>query len=345
MDVAIKVIYNVALLFVMMVPGFLMKKCRLCDERFGKGLSNLVLYIAQPALTLLAYLRPYDENIMVNALYVFGFSVVLHGIFAGVAMLFFKKAPDSRRRMLRFATIFSNAAFMGIPLIAVVLEPEYLGATLYATIYNITFNLFLWSLGAWICTNGRDENTNGVDDFHDKKKVSILTALTHPTTIASVIGLAFLLLQNPIPQLKIMIPEVLADQELTVANALPKILVEALTMLKGLVAPLSMAVIGLRLADMSFNGMLRDVEMYIFIVLRHIALPLISVGIVKLVGLVVPLNPAVEMVTVILAAAPAASSATMFAEKFDCDAVYVSRLVTVSTVISIVTIPLILLLV
>ena len=53
----------------------------------------------------------------------------------------------------------------------------------------------------------------------------------------------------------------------------------------------------------------------------------------------------VEMVVVILAAAPAATSATMFAEKYDCDANYVSRLVTVSTLLSIVTMPLILLLV
>ena len=78
MEVAIKLIYNVALLFIMMIPGVLMKKCRLCSDGFGKGLSNLVLYIAQPALTFVAYLRPYDKQIMINSLYVLGFSIVLH---------------------------------------------------------------------------------------------------------------------------------------------------------------------------------------------------------------------------------------------------------------------------
>jgi predicted permease len=48
----------------------------------------------------------------------------------------------------------------------------------------------------------------------------------------------------------------------------------------------------------------------------------------------------VLMVTLILAACPAASSATMFAEKYDCDAVYVSRLVAFSTILSIATMPL-----
>ena len=326
MEIAVKLIYNVALLFIMMIPGVLMKKCRLCSDGFGKGLSNLVLYIAQPALTFVAYLRPYDERIMINALYVFGFSIVLHALFAAVAMLCFKKAPDSMRRMLRFATIFSNVAFMGIPLIAAVLEADYPGSTVYALLYSITFNLLLWSLGAWICTNGRDTNDNNVDDFSDNKKASILTALIHPTTIASAIGLIFFIF--PIH---------------SYVNG--TIIEESFVMLKGLVAPLSMVVIGLRLSDMSFKGVHKDKEMYVFIALRHIILPLLSLAIVKLVGILVELDPAVEMVTVILAAAPAATSATMFAEKFDCDAMYVSRLVTISTLISIVTIPLILLLV
>ena len=38
-------VYNVALLFIMMLPGIIMKKCKLAPEGFGKGLSNIVLYI------------------------------------------------------------------------------------------------------------------------------------------------------------------------------------------------------------------------------------------------------------------------------------------------------------
>ena len=106
-----------------------------------------------------------------------------------------------------------------------------------------------------------------------------------------------------------------------------------------------MVVIGLRLADMNFKGILKDKDMYIFILLRHILLPLASLGVVKLVGLIIEVPDVVEMVIVIMASAPAATSATMFAEKYDCDANYVSRLVTVSTLLSIVTMPLILLLV
>lgn len=341
MEVVVKIIYNVALLFIMMIPGVLLKKLKMVPDGFGKGLSNLVLYIAQPALIFLAYVRDFNAEILRNSAYVFALSIVAHALFAVIAMLCFKGAEDARRRMLRFATIFSNAAFMGIPLISVVLEEAYPGATLYASIYNITFNLFLWSLGVFICTSKRDVNADGVDDYkevsnikkneNDDKKVkdgsgSILKAIYHPVTIAAIIGLVFFILP--------------------INTYVPGLVIESLTMLKNLVAPLSMVVIGLRLADMKFDGVLKDKHMYLFFALRHVILPLIIIAIIKLLSLCgINIEYVVAMVVVILAATPAASSATMFAEKFDCDAQYVSRLVTISTILSIATMPLLLMLV
>lgn len=327
MGVAIKIIYNVALLFIMMIPGVLLKKCRLSTDGIGKGISNLVLYIAQPALIFLAYLRPYDREILINSAYIFALSVIAHVIFSVVSMCCFKKSQDSARRMLRFATVFSNAAFMGIPLISAVLEDSYPGATVYASIYNITFNLFLWSLGVYICTDKRDVNENGTEDDveHIKQGSSLLKALYHPVTIAAAVGLVFFILP--------------------IESYVPSLITESFTMLKNLVAPLSMVVIGLRLADMSFKGIFKDRDMYVFVALRHIILPLMVLGITKLIGMIIDIPIVVQMVVVIMASAPAATSATMFAEKYDCDADYVSKLVTLSTLLSIVTMPLILLLV
>jgi len=331
------IIENVALLFIMMVPGILMKKLGLAPDGFGKGLSKLVLYIAQPALIFLAYVRDFDKEILLNSVWVLLLSVAVHIIFSIISLASFKKAPDNMRRMLRFATIFSNAAFMGIPLIGAVLEESYPGATMYASIYNITFNLFLWSLGVYICTDDRDEDGDGVTDgdvatdYHEvrkkkKSKASIGKALLHPVTLAAALGLVFFILP--------------------INSYVPDIITDSLSMLKSLVAPLSMVVIGLRLAEMDFRGVTKDKYMYLFLAMRHVILPAIVVLLIKLLTLCgVAISPVVTLVTVILAAAPAASSATMFAEQFDCDAVYVSRIVAISTILSIVTMPLIIMLV
>ena len=333
MDIT-KLIANVAVLFVMMVPGIILKKCKMASDTFGKGISNLVLYIAQPCLIVCAYLDCVLSfaDIWKNVLLVFVFSILAHLLFSVVALFCFGKAPEAKQRMLRFATIFSNAAFMGIPLIQAVCGSE---AAIYASIYNITFNLFLWTLGVHLCTaeKGIDHDGDGDSDLKDeliglhktsKKEISITKVLFHPVTLASIIGILCLLLR---------VNRYAMDLG---------IVWDCLSMLKGLVAPLSMVVIGLRFADIKWKGAFADQHMYWFLALRHILLPLVVMAVIKLTvlcGLNIP--TVVQDVIIIMAATPAASSATMFAEKYDCDAAYVSRLVVVSTILCIATMPLI----
>ena len=325
MDIILSLITQVAILFVMMVPGILLKKFDLVNDSFGKGLSNLVLYIAQPALILYAYLAyDGDGSIWLNALWVLIFSVVAHFLFAGIAIMHFRGAEDGQRRMLRFATVFSNAAFMGIPLISVLLGPE---ATIYASIYNISFNVFLWSLGVYFCTVRRDEDGDGIPDGEHKvkPKISPLKVALHPVNIAAVIGILPL--------------------ALGITSYIPEFVMGCLEMLKSLVAPLAMVVIGLRMAGMSFRGTFRDKYLYLFLGFRHFALPILVLGVMWLLSVVgFSFSSTVVTVTLLLAATPAATSATMFAEKYDCDAVYTSRIVIISTLLSIVSMPLLVLL-
>ncbi len=328
-----ELILNVAILFIMMIPGVILKKCKLVTDGFGKGISNLVLYIAQPCLIVYAYLsaRSSFTDIWVGCLMTFILSVIAHSIFVAVALPVFKKAPDGACRMLRFVTIFSNAAFMGIPLIqAIIPDPT---AAIYASIYNVTFNLFLWTLGVKLCTDGKDDESEAHGDgcdchevLHRVSNVSIKKVLLHPVTLSSLFGILLL---------------VIGVKESTLQSSGLGIISDSLLMLKNLVAPLSMVVIGLRLADIDLHGFFRDIYMYIFLVLRHLALPLIVVGIMAALSAFLPIDKNVMLVTAIMASAPAATSATMFAEKYDCDAPYVSRLVTVSTILCIATMPII----
>ena len=328
MNIVGDIIYNVAIFFIMMIPGIILKMTKMADGGIGKGLSNLVLYIAQPALIFVSYLRDFSVEILINALYVLALSFVVHLIFTFLAKLFYKTAPDRMRRMLEFATIFSNAAFMGIPLISVVLESTFPGATLYASIYNITFNIFLWSVGVRICTAGKDRDENGISDHVDEKwlKKGIIKALLHPVSIAAYLGLIVFCF--------------------SLHSYLPAIITDSLGRLQGLVAPLSMVVLGLRFVDVDFKRVLKDKFMYIFLVARHLALPILTVGLIKLLVLAgLPLSEVVIKAVVIMVSAPAATSATMFAEKYDCDSAYVSGLVAVSTLVSILTMPLVMMLV
>ena len=331
-------VINVGILFIMMIPGLILKKFKMVGADFGKGISNLVLYIAQPSLIVYAYLSCESEfsEIWLPCVLTFAISMLIHFIFSAVAFAFFRREPESKRKMLRLVTIFSNAAFMGIPLIQSILSPE---AAIYASIYNITFNLFLWTLGVHLCTRRSGEDMDGDNDsdivdellsakHHMKKEVSIKKVLLHPVTIASAVGVILLILGINVTVLE--------------SNSLG-IISDSLEMLKSLVAPLSMVVIGLRLAELKLDGVLTDVGMYIFLALRHLVLPLTSAAVMWLLTLIgVPIDEVTRTVIIILAATPSATSATMFAEKYDCDAAYTSRLVLISTILSIGTMPFVL---
>lgn len=332
MDIAYKLIYTVAIFFTMMLPGIVMKKCKLSTDGLGKGLSNLVLYIAQPALILRSYLRAFDSKILVNMLYVFLFSVIAHLIFTVVALMCFKKSPDGIRRMLRFSVIFSNAAFMGMPLIESVLGAE---ALIYASIYNITFNGWLWTLGVYICTANRDVDGDGIEDGVNMRKndgISFKRVILHPTMLAAFIGLVcfFLSLDASVPR-----------ETLPVYS---RFIVEVLDSLKSLVAPLSMVVLGLRLAEVDLRGFFKEKDLYVCLALRHVLLPAIVFAIMRFMAIFLDIHIDVITSVLIMASAPVATSATMFAEKYDCDSAYVSKVVAISTLISIVTMPLLALL-
>ena len=302
---AINLIYNVGILFLMMIPGIIMVKTKLAGEGFGKSVSNLVLYIAQPALILKAYIRPFDMEVVTNALWVLVLAFLSHALFAVIAFAVYRNVEDAKRRILRFATIFSNAAFMGIPLIVGVLGEE---AAVYASIYSIAFNVFSWSLGVYIFTD-------------DKKQASPMKVLVHPVTISSIIGILVFLLP--------------------IETVVPALLVDALDMLAALVAPLSMLVIGLRLASLDLRGIFRDKWMYIYLSLRLIILPCLVFLIMLLLKLcVIPLNSTVMTVVFVCGATPAATATSMFSERYDGDAAYAGKLVAISTLLSVATMPL-----
>ncbi len=328
-QIATSLIYQVAILFLMMIPGIIIKRGRLAPDDFGKGLSGFVLYVAQPALVFLAYLQPYNSKVLAGIGWVLLFSMLAHAVFTLFAFIVFSRTERSKQKILRMVTIFSNAAFMGIPLIGAIMDAT---ALLYATIYNITFNLVLWSLGVYICTHDKDFNGDGMQSEEEKRIIrrrafgSLLYAFRHPVTVAALLGLVFFFLP--------------------IEGYVPALITDAFGMLKATVAPLSMVVIGLRLASTDFKGLFRDKHLYLFLALRHLLLPGIVLLLLRLGNLLFPdgIDLAVMQVVLILAAAPAASSSTMFAERYDCDAAYAGKLVTVSTALSILTMPLLLIL-
>jgi predicted permease len=111
-------------------------------------------------------------------------------------------------------------------------------------------------------------------------------------------------------------------------------------MLKNTVAPMSMMIIGMRLADLNLKGAFRDKYLYLGLSLRLIVFPLgafVLLAICKLLGFY---DPTGFTVILVCASTPVASATCMFAEKFGSDSTSASKFVSVSTVLSLATMPL-----
>lgn len=145
-------------------------------------------------------------------------------------------------------------------------------------------------------------------------KVRLKALLLNPGIIGIVIGLPLYLLDVPVPAL----------------------FVEPVELISALNTPLAMIVVGGYIAQVKLRAFVSDLAVYKMAVLRLVVAPLLYLALVWL------LRPdeTLLMSTVIQAATPVAANCVLFAVQYDSDAELASKSVAVSTALSVVTIPL-----
>lgn len=312
---------SVLTLFCFMIPGFLLRKAKLANENFAKALSIFTLYVAQVAMLFHGFLFEFDKLILRGVVGMFVMAFVAHVLFYLFSLLLFPKAPGKQKCVLRFAVVFSNAGYMGIPVINDVFGSSF---TIYATAFVIWFNVFAFTLGRLIYTN-------------DKKYISVKEAILNPAVIPILLGLIVYLTGLGGVIRANMEAEGFTGQALT-------LFYNVLTAFKNMVAPASMLVVGARLADVDFKGIWKDKYFVPFLLLRLFVFPAVLWGIMKLISLTGLIDQTVMSIMLILSSTPAAAMTAIFAELYDGDAPYAGKLVAASTVLSVVTMPVVALL-
>lgn len=316
-------IQKVLLLMAMVACGFVLRKTNILNVEHAKGFANTVIYLAQPAMIIYSFLEAkFSYKIMLVCCCVLVFSMFFHFMYYGISLLLFRKAPIDQQIVLRFSTVFTNAGFMGIPLISELISPI---AAVYATFYVISFNVFCWSLGCYIYSG-------------DKSYISAKKMLLNPATIPTYIGLAIFIIGGLITLPDSVKP--IFDDFLT-----PVIRDNILYILKCTVIPLSMMMVGIRLAEAKLGVFLTNKNVPVLIIVRLILIPLAIMFIMKLVSLTgtIPADIIVPASTVLVisSSTPAAAIASVFAEKFNKGAAFSSTIVSATTLISLITMPII----
>ena len=293
-------------LFLLIIPGFIIRKTGIVGPDAAPVINKVLIWILSPAMLVNAFLKPFDGNEFLGCVGVAVFSFIAHALFSVVALLSFRKTSPKKRNVYQFAMIFSNAGFMGIPLIIDVLGKE---KAIYATFYLIFFQIFVWTVGSYIYSR-------------DTKYFSVKKILLNPGVIPIIIGVLIY-----VSGLGGMIPEVV---------------VSAVDKLSSSVVPISMIIVGIRLAECDLKGIFLNPRLFACLGLRLAVLPVLLFAVMFASSkLGIYHNETVFAASLICASAPSAAFTNSFAEMFSGDGAEASKCVSLSTLFSILTMPLV----
>lgn len=304
-------------LVIMAVPGYILVKTKLLPESGSGPLSTFVLYASQTLLVFMSFQKDnYTPQIGVNMLWCLLLTAVVYIAMACIMYLCVRnKNKEARLDCVRYASVFSNAGFMGFPLLdALYSGQEILGEVmLYAGAVVAMFNVLNWTLGVFMMTG-------------DRKEISLKKIFLNPVIIAVVIGFVLLVtIQKPLYDV--------APEGSTVDSIVTKLL-DKLNDIGQTVTPLSMAVIGMKLASVNLKELFLDKWAYVTAFFKLIAMSLLTILIVAW----LPVAEPVKYVMFFLMSMPSAASATLFAVKFNKDSKSASVYLLLNTVLSILTV-------
>jgi len=174
----------------------------------------------------------------------------------------------------------------------------------YASIYITAYNIFTW--------------TNGVMIFTGEKNIKAFKkALLNPGIIAVFIGMIILLFSIKLPYPVLRTFEILGT----------------------MTTPLSMLIIGSLIADVKFKELFSGWALYYVSLIRLVIIPLLVLVVLRIMGIHDEILLGACLTTV---AMPAAANTAVFAERYNGDSALASRIVAFTTIMSMVTIPIIL---
>lgn len=124
MELALICAQQVIVLFLLIGAGAAAIKTGVLKPEGRQTLSNLLVYLVVPAMIVHSYMMDFSEEILHNLLAAFGLSVLAILIGTVLTLALTARQKDRRAPIFRFASVFSNAAYMGFPLISALFGSE-----------------------------------------------------------------------------------------------------------------------------------------------------------------------------------------------------------------------------
>ncbi|HUM78287.1 MAG TPA: AEC family transporter [Methanoculleus sp.] len=292
---------QIFILVLLIAAGYVAVSTKIVDPRATRGLSGLLINITLPALIIASMQVPITSERLAGTETLFLATGVFFAFSFALAWAVTRVMPmtSSERGVFQFAIVFGNVGFMGFPVAQTLFGADSL---FYVAIFNLVFNLLVFSVGIAMLTGERE---GGFDP----------RLLANPGIAASIAG--FLLFLGSVE--------------------IPAPFIDAIDLLGGVTTPLAMIIVGAMLATFPAREMVGDWRIWAASAVLLLAVPAAYCYLFSPVFA----DPLINGVMITMAAMPAAANTVIFAEQYGANARLASQIVFVSTIGSLVTIPLV----
>lgn len=305
-EIIMNALQSVLSIVVMIALGYYLTRKGLFNESVSVLFTNIVVNVSLPALLVSNLLTVFDREKLYSAGKGLIIPFVSMFICYAAAMMVAKliKVKPGRKGIFQAMFFASNTIFMGMP-VNIALFGEK--STPYVLFFYAANTILFWTIGI----HGISRDKEGYED-----SIFSMNTLKHifsPPLLGFIVGMLLVIL----------------------GIKLPYFIMDSFKYIGSLTTPLSLLFIGITFSTIKIKDIKFDKDMAAMIFGRFIFSPLV----VYALALVIPIPSLMTKVFIIQAAMPVITQAALTAKAYDADHQYATVMVTVTTVLSVLFIP------
>lgn len=312
------VLNKIAVMFLVMLAGWLLCRRGLLAVPFQSALGRLVVDGTFPALVFTQMLATVSRESLRASVWVPVLGFVVMALAGGLGLLAARGVREKNQRgTFAFVTGMPNWVYLPLPIVQGLFGSEGVRTVL---LFNLGAQIFLWT-GSVALIRGKLERSD------------LLQLAINPGLLATVAGIAVALL----------VPGASAWGTAACdagAGWWAGMIVQALTMVGSLTIPLSLLVTGAQLAGLAWDDPEHRGPVAGVVALRLVVVPVVTIMLLH--GAVragLPLTDIARHTIFLIAAMPVAISCSMFAERFGGDIRLSAASIFASTLLSLASVP------
>lgn len=324
MSSAFIILQQMLVLFGMMLVGYFCYKIDWIDDHTYGKLSKIVVNILNPLLVIDGVLGKNTGEDLNKLGINFGMMIIyfIFLIIISIPVVKLLRPEKKNIELYRLMMIFSNVGFMGIPVISALYGS---GVIIYIVFYMLGYNFLLYTYGIILAKRSAQrnlqsseranvENGKNVDENTLSFKENI-KSIMNPGVIAGILAIVLFMLN-----MQVVAP-----------------VASFIKYLSQCVVPLSMILIGASMAQHELKSIFNEIKMYWFLLIRLIIIPIAVALLVRQ----LPIDSEILGVFILMLAMPVGSIVVLVAMEQGADSTCCTKGSVVSTLLSIITIPIV----